>query len=220
MEEKTVIEGLMSDKEALQKEKNALTVAVQEMDTEMQGYKALGSVEELEDLTTKLETLMSFLEGIEDVKSIKEKLELLAKYEELGTYEQLGTALDRAQEMIAKYKEIGTPEKIGEALDRATGIISVYKELGTPDQLGEALDVLEDSVVEQRCEEIAARFGKKSETVQKMYEKVNDFEVVESLLDDVSTKPDGNGKSLEEGNSASPVITSTSVIARVSKTLI
>ncbi len=176
MDENKMVESLM-------KEKEALTDVVKSMDEEIGAYKGLGTPEEITEALDRASEIVEKIKGV-DLDGIQEKLDTLIEYEELGTFEQVDEALDRGIETITEYKKIGEADEIDEALDRAAEVISEYKELGTPNEITEALDILKDNVITSRCESVAAKFNVKTDMVKSMHEKVDNFDVIEGLLDE------------------------------------
>jgi hypothetical protein len=124
--------------------------------------------------------------------------EKLKAFDDLGTPEEIQEALEigiKGQELIKQYQGIAeTPEQMQEALEGGISTIKAlreqleaYKELGTPDQISEAFEASKKVIVESRARDIASARGVKLDTVVSMFEKVNDFKVVEELLDASST---------------------------------
>lgn len=209
MDANTVDKKIFED---LVKEKDALKEAVSKINEQMETYKELGTPEEIKKAMDTATELVSKFEGV-DVSHLED----LKKYQELGTPEQIGEALDKSIEVISNYKKLGQASEIEEALDRTFEVLSSYKELGTPEELGEALSVLEEKLVTSKCEEIAAKFNNDTDLVRRMYNKVDDFEIVEELLEEtIGKKPE---KKVDEGKEESVVneTINESVISKLSK---
>jgi len=225
--------------EELTNEKKALTEVISSMDESLAKYKSFGAPEEIQTLFTKVE---GFLESFGSLspKEVSEKLVLLAKFEAIGTvdeitlaidgsvklleeYSDLGTpseidsALTSAAYMIKGYKELGTIKEIDTALDKSKTLIESYKELGTPAEIGEALEILETKVVADKCEAIATKFNADSTLIKKMYEQVSNFDTVEALLKDGFGKKEEAKKPLNESLKRHDF--SGTGVARISKAL-
>lgn len=142
-------------------------------------------VEEMLSSVTKEKEALSAL--------VKEMDERSKKYEGLGTPEELEEALDlglKMKETLEAYRKIAkTPEEMAEALEGGIATINslrdqleAYKNLGTPEDIEEAFEASKQVIVESRARDIASSRNIKLETVINMFDKVNDFAVVEELL--------------------------------------
>jgi len=90
--------------------------------------------EALQTENTDLEKGLS--ESLEANKTLKETV---AKFEKIGTPDEISKAFSLAEGLIFKYNQIGTPDKISEALENAIRIIKAYKEIGSVSEINEAL---------------------------------------------------------------------------------
>ena len=214
MDEKKMVESLMQEKEAL-------TAVVKEMDGELAEYKDLGTTAEITEALDKSKALAETVSGF-DLTSLQEDIEELAEYRELGSVEQISRALDKSMEVLATYKELGTPEKLSEAIDRAHELLTEYKELGTPEEISKALDIFGNTVVTEKCEAVAAKYNYKADTVRSMYDRVEDFEVVEALLKDTTGHRVEDTDDTDLNEDRKPITSkdlSSSAIRRVSRNL-
>lgn len=201
--------------EDLVKEKDALKEAVSAINQEMETYKELGTPEEIKTAMDTATNLVEKFEGV-DVSNIED----LKKYQELGTPDQISEALEKSIEFINEYKNLGQASEIEEALERTFDLLSSYKELGTPDELGEALEVLEEKLVTSKCEQVAAKFNNDTDLVRRMYGKVEDFDIVEELLEEtIGKKTVKKVDESKDGNTHSVVKESLneSLISKISK---
>jgi len=178
----------MSDKlaEQLLKEKQALTEVVQDLDQTIAAYKELGTPEEITVALDKATSLVESLDGI-DIKEVKAQLEELNQYKELGSVDEVTEALDKSYNLLVAYKELGSPDEVDEALDGAIKTITAYKELGEVAEIQEVFKKFSDAMVTSKCESIATKYNVSSDLAIRLYNKVEDFEVVEELLSESLT---------------------------------
>lgn len=197
--------------ESVIREKQGLVEIVQSLDTDLKAYKELGSPTEIAEALDKGMSLVAKFEGV-DLNSLSSDLAELAAFREIGTVKEVDQSISQSTEVLESYLSLGSPVEIDKALTLAQGLIrsykkfgspeevaeamesiSVYEELGTTEELTKALDILEERVVANKCEQVAAKHNSDSVLVRKMYEKVQDFKVVEDLLDEgFSKKPAAN----------------------------
>ncbi|MHA1866846.1 MAG: hypothetical protein ACTSXD_02135 [Candidatus Heimdallarchaeaceae archaeon] len=175
----------MSDKKVMEdliKEKNTLVAAVEELDSQLNKYRELGTVDEIDEALTKAKAIVEKVKQI-NLATVEYDMKQLAEYRELGSVEQIDEAIDKSIETISVYKELGKPEEIDELLEKATSLLEQYSILGKPSEIEKILDMYQEKIISSRCEEIGAKFNVDSSLVKKMYEKANDFDTVEELLE-------------------------------------
>jgi len=125
MEDKTMIETLVKEKEVLES-------VVKELDAKNAEYEKFGTPGELEDLMKRTEKL------VEDYKSLKEAyeslsehhekaLEKISAYESLGTPEEIDKALDISYNFIEKAESERLSKKYGVSVDVVTEMLKVYE---------------------------------------------------------------------------------------------
>ena len=175
----------MSDKKVMEdliKEQQTLAAAVEELDGQLNKYRELGTVDEIDEALTKAKTIVEKIKDI-SLATAEDDMKQLAEYRELGSVEQIDEAIDKSIETISIYKELGKPEEIGGLLEKATSLLEQYSVLGKPSEIEKILDMYQEKIVSSRCEEIGAKFNVDSSLVRKMYEKASDFDTVEELLE-------------------------------------
>jgi len=141
--------------------------ACSDADKKLEGYKHLGTPEEIDAAFDKSEPL-------------------LAKYKELGTPEEIDAAITVAEEQdknrkvfeakhgspekvgenlanLKKFEALGTFEQVDKALDAGTARLEEYKELGTPKEIDAALDKTEEIVEQQKGKQTKAKAAKIAE---------------------------------------------------------
>lgn len=204
--------------EAVIREKQALVEIIESMDTQLKAYKDLGTPEEITEALDKGRQILEKFENV-NLNTVSEDIEELKKYREFGSSEdvqkalvsskdilesylvlgspiEVDTALNMSRSCINSYKKFGSPASITETLEK----ISAYEELGTVEELNKALDILEARVLDSKCEQVAAKFNSEAQLIRKMYDKVHDFKVVESLLEEGFSKRTTRTEKTSTGN--------------------
>lgn len=173
----------MSEKlaEQLLKEKQALTEVVQDLHGQMTAYQELGTPEEISLAIDKATQLVESLNGV-DVGEVKTQLEELKGYRELGSLQEVTEALDKSFNLLTAYKDLGSPDEVNEALDGAIKTITDYKELGEVAEIKEVFEKFSTAMITNKCESIATKYNVSTDLTVKLYNKVEDFAVVEELL--------------------------------------
>lgn len=201
--------------EKLQKEKEALTEIVASMDEQLNAYKDLGTVDEIKEALEKSTSLVESLGDtkISDIKSIEEEIN---KYRALGSVSEVSEAIDSAVTYLGEYSKLGSPAEISEAIDRAMSVISSYKSLGTVAEITECLDVLKKEQISRKCEALAAKYNTDAVTVEKMYQKSDNFEIIETLLSESIGR---NRKAPKDDTAPAGRNLNESVVRRLSRSL-
>jgi len=194
--------------EKLQKEKEALTEIVASMDEQLNAYKDLGTVDEIKEA---LEKSTSLVESLGDTK-----ISDIKKYRALGSVSEVSEAIDSAVTYLGEYSKLGSPAEISEAIDRAMSVISSYKSLGTVAEITECLDVLKKEQISRKCEALAAKYNTDAVTVEKMYQKSDNFEIIETLLSESIGR---NRKAPKDDTAPAGRNLNESVVRRLSRSL-
>ena len=199
MSEQKIIESIM-------KEKAALTDVIKSMDEQLNAYNALGTPTEISEALDKATALIESLGDLK-IDQIKENADKLVKFETLGTPETIEEALDVATSALYAYKEIGSPLEINTAIDKAVDILKQYQELGTPEEVKKALDAFENNIIIAKSESLATAYNVETELVESMFHKVNDFAVVEELLEQsLSIRKKDDTKEVNEEEQTEPAV--------------
>lgn len=178
MDSKEMIEQLTTEKLALEK-------SLGEVLGQLNKYKEIGTIDEILEFKETSSSL-SDLGTIDEVTTaLEEGTKMVSGYKELGTPEEI-------QKMVESYKSLGTPEDISEAFDKAETIVNElkkYQELGTPDEIGEALDRALEMAKEahkkketESVKDLSATYEIPEEAVREMVETMKDIEKVETTL--------------------------------------
>ena len=199
--DKELVESLVKENGSL---KSDLKVSLKESESLKENNQLLNDeVELLKEKLSKLsdqESVVSQYEGLGTPEDVEMALNLakekLLEYKELGTPSEISEALDLAKEKLEAYSELGTPELVGEALEKGKALILEYQELGTPSEISEVFDRTKEMVNEsksikasKRVDELAEELKVSRSVVEKLYNKMDEEEVVEFV------------KGLEETNS-------------------
>jgi len=172
------------------------------------------SLKEIETLKTSNSELTeenaSHKANASDAKAIEEKLtasevvvkeltEKLAEYEDLGSVDEIDTALTEGKELVVEYKQFGAPVEIEEALTQAKDRIVEYKKLGSVDEIDTAFERMREinnkrkgEKNDVRAEEFAQEIGAPVEAVKKVYGKLEEDEIKEMFKDILATKKAGD----------------------------
>ena len=142
----------------LQETVEAQNAAIGELQTNMEEYRNLGSIEHLSQVMDVTESMLQNRPMEEsDMAAIVEQLEI---YEELGTPEEFEELFDKFEGCVDNYDGLGSPAELHEAMDRSTELLEAYNTLGTPGEIGETFDSIETYMHEQAelgtMEEMAA----------------------------------------------------------------
>ncbi len=185
---------------------------LEESTTKMGGLFADNGKLKTENATLVAENLdltNQVTDNINDNQNLTEQNE---SYKELGTVEEIDTALDKSKEMIESYKELGTIDDIDTALSESINVIESYKrdtklleeyrELGSPKDIGSALDKLE-SIINQKIESglsgIAEEFKIELSIVEDLHSKGMNMEQVRTTIEGIkaSTVTENLNKGLD-----------------------
>ncbi|WBU87756.1 hypothetical protein [Escherichia phage EP_H11] len=136
---------------------------------------------QLEEAKTQLATATT---------QLAEVSESLAKYQTLGTFEQVDEALTKGAETITSLKE-SLNETIEESahdihdLEVVEEALEKYKELGTPEEISEAIATLNGLIEEketQVCESLAKKFKRSPNMIKTMQTALGGLDKVEEAL--------------------------------------
>jgi hypothetical protein len=197
--------SVSADKELLEnfvRENNSLKKDLDGSLTENETLKSsVGEIkEELETLKTNAKNAEGLTEKLaaSDV-TVAELQEKLKAYEELGTVEEIDTALTEGKELVSQYKAFGAPSEIEEALTQAKDKIVEYKKLGSVEEIDTAFERMREinkkrkgEKNDTRAEEFAKEIGAPVEAVKKVYEHISEDEIKEMFKDVVQTKRAGD----------------------------
>lgn len=176
------------------------------------------SLKENEKLTADNDTLTDESNHVkEELEQKRASLEVLPKYEALGTPEKIGEALDQADALfdeyqksgepnevakalidskkrVEEYQELGEPEELKDKIEEQDDLIEKYEVFGTPEQIGKAFD-LTDANIEKtegdqrkvKADELAKQTGFKVEKVEELLKKLSEQEILEMYQDIAKT---------------------------------
>ena len=145
---------------------------------------------------------------------VNEKAELsdeLKQYQELGTVEEVTTALDIAEKLMTNAEEtvadaariteefgdLGTPEEIAAALD----LLEAYANTATPAELAEATDLLEGYVALGTLSEVEALIERTEQLAESLLEQKQQAQIKE-IAEETGAPMDVVGKMLESFDAA------------------
>lgn len=119
----------------------ALQGQIEEQAVALEGYRKLGTTEDITKVMDVTETMLHNRPVEEsDFVALREQLEV---YEELGTPEELEALFDKFETFMNQYEDLGTPEDLNKALDTSAELLEGYSELGSPVDINEAFDSVE-----------------------------------------------------------------------------
>lgn len=135
------LQRALEDNSRLAETVEVLQSHAEELQTTVDDYRNLGSIEDLSHVMDVTESMLQNRPMEEsDMIALVEQLEI---YEELGTPEELEELFDKFEGFIDGYEELGTPDELHEALDRSIYMLEAYNVLGTPDEIDEAFNSVE-----------------------------------------------------------------------------
>ena len=176
--------SLKKDLDGSLKENESLKSSVNEVKEEIDALKS--NAKNATELTEKLTA--------SDV-TIAELKEQLAAYEELGSVEEIDTALTEGRDLVREYKAFGAPSEIEEAMTQAKDKIVEYKKLGSVEEIDTAFERMKEinkkrkgEKNDSRAEEFAKEIGAPVEAVKKVYPHISEDEIKEMFKDVVQTK--------------------------------
>ena len=176
--------SLKKDLDGSLKENESLKSSVNEVKEEIDALKS--NAKNATELTEKLTA--------SDV-TIAELKEQLAAYEELGSVEEIDTALTEGRDLVREYKAFGAPSEIEEAMTQAKDKIVEYKKLGSVEEIDTAFERMKEinkkrkgEKNDSRAEEFAKEIGAPVEAVKKVYAHISEEEIKEMFKDVVQTK--------------------------------
>lgn len=162
-----------------------VTALISSLKSQLEEYKKLGPVSELSESVAKLVRYNTESKVI----SLEEANEL-NEYRELGTLEEMNTAVDILEsyselgspaeiaemcDIVESYLELGTLEEISDVFD----IMEMYSELGSPDEINTAFDLTESyietsksKVLDEGAQELASTYGLPLDTVKPLFESM------------------------------------------------
>jgi hypothetical protein len=173
----TQLDQVNKENDVLVKSNESLT----EAKTILEGYQALGTVEELTEMLEK------------SPKIIKE----WSDFSKIGdTASEIKEALELSEKVITAYEEIGKPHEIVEALELLEGFKNQVDAIGTVEEINQAVDLLEEYSSKQKeaktqaeITELAKELNVSEEKISKVYGKISNEEIremFEGLQDDLS----------------------------------
>lgn len=147
-------------------------------------YESIG---EPDQLTVKPETEDNTMSGNEKTETLSaEDAELLARYKELGTIEELEELADRLEESEVISKD--EAEQIEETKEK----LESYQRFGTLAQLQAVADEFEEMKMKAESARLADQFGIEPETAASILAKTESVAQAESILSDLAPKHESN----------------------------
>lgn len=173
----TQLDQVSKENETLIKSNEALTEAKENLEA----YKGLGTVEEIEQLIERAPKIM----------------ESWSKFNEIGdTPEQIKEALLLANKFAEAYEPLGKPHEIKEALDLLVNFKDEVDAIGTIEELNQAISLLESISEQQKVAErkeavtkLAKELNVTEAKIDKVYGKMTEEEIremFEGLADDLA----------------------------------
>lgn len=219
-DEKKILEDLVQEKKALQATIKEMEESNKGLVDKMVAYEELGSPEQISEALDKILEIKRGL-GESSLSDVDEMRTSLEAYKAVGDVEVIEEALDRAYTLLSAYKELGSPEQVSEALDSGITLLKEYKELGSPKEIGKVLETYETTLVETRCDKLATKYNTTCKIVNKMYESISDFTVVEELLEETFSgkKEEKKDEKLNESKGKKEAEKHSSAVSRICKSL-
>ena len=192
-----LLEGKQKDKEqevidmTIEEIRAEYKKKIDELKAKLEAWEAFET--DPKSLKELFDKVNSFLEAHGSLEDVEVKLALVKDYEELGSPEEIKEAIERANGFFEKYGEPeklealfgthGEPDKIEEALIKTKEFFDTH---GEPEKITLALESAYSELLAIKCEALANKYNLTVEKVQDLYESVEDFEKLETLLADLS----------------------------------
>lgn len=157
--------------------------------TEKENASIKEELDELRKIKEEFEAIKEVSESVEKVKEIKETLE---KYQKSGTVEEVEKTVEIAKNYNAMVEDLGDVEAINKTLDMleeiATKHEEIIKEFGTKEEIAttvESFKVIveekEAAKVKEAKEKLAEDCKVKLEVIEKLWNKMDEAEIKETL---------------------------------------
>lgn len=168
-------------------------------DAEDAKAKAQTAEAKAKDLETSVSTLESEKANLETKSKALE--EMVGKYSECGTPEEINTALDK----LESYMELGSISDITALMDMAENMhesLQKYESLGTVDELNEICDKYEEIQTHEVCESLSETFNVTEEAIRNSLEVTGSVDKTYELFESLNLKKAEEDTQIEKPESA------------------
>ena len=117
---------------------------IENLKEEVENYKSFGTVEEMTETKSQVESLT------EKTESMTEAIAELETYKALGTVEEITELTERSDDMASKYEKLGSPDDIKRVFERCETLFKKYEDIGSPEEIETELTSIQEELDEYK----------------------------------------------------------------------